>query len=218
MSTLFYKTLRERVAEEIRNKILKQELTPGMRIIEQNLSEEFGISRGPIREALRQLEQEGLVEYVRNVGCSVREISIKDEYETYLLRSAYEVAAVQSYHGSFEEEELQRMKKILDKMKALKKGELGDLLDYDYEFHCVIVEKSGLSRLISSWKALNYASNVVGINRGFHCEDIFERQFTIHTKIYEACLSNSETVICEAIRNHYMDSIEKMMSEQNTQK
>ena len=57
MGKIRFKTLRESVAEEIRIKILNQELTPGMRIIEQELSEELGVSRGPIREALRQLEQ-----------------------------------------------------------------------------------------------------------------------------------------------------------------
>ena len=60
MGKLRFKTLREEVAEEIRLKILNQELTPGMRIIEQDLSDELGVSRGPIREALRQLEQEGM--------------------------------------------------------------------------------------------------------------------------------------------------------------
>ena len=61
MGKLAFKTLRENVSEEIRLKILNQELTPGMRIIEQDLSDELGVSRGPIREALRQLEQEGMV-------------------------------------------------------------------------------------------------------------------------------------------------------------
>ena len=61
MSELSYQTLRENVVSAIRTKILNQELAPGTRIVEQSLSREFGISRGPIREALRQLEQEGLV-------------------------------------------------------------------------------------------------------------------------------------------------------------
>lgn len=68
MSKLRYQTLRENVTKVIREKILNRELQPGMRIIEQNLSEELEVSRGPIREALRQLEQEGVVEYTRNVG------------------------------------------------------------------------------------------------------------------------------------------------------
>lgn len=76
MSKLRYQTLRENVTKVIREKILNRELQPGMRIIEQNLSEELEVSRGPIREALRQLEQEGVVEYTRNVGCSVKEITI----------------------------------------------------------------------------------------------------------------------------------------------
>ena len=72
MSKLVYQTLRENVVDAIREKILKRELEPGVRIIEKDLSEEFGVSRGPIREALRQLEQEGIIEYTRNVGCSVK--------------------------------------------------------------------------------------------------------------------------------------------------
>ena len=70
MAKLRYRTLRENVVDEIRMKILNREYEPGMRIVEQNLSDELGVSRGPIREALRQLEQEGLVEYVRNVRSS----------------------------------------------------------------------------------------------------------------------------------------------------
>ena len=61
MAKLRYRTLRENVVDEIRMKILSREYESGMRIVEQNLSDELGVSRGPIREALRQLEQEGLV-------------------------------------------------------------------------------------------------------------------------------------------------------------
>lgn len=78
MGKLDYRTLRENVADEIRMKILNGDMKPGDKIIEQELASEFGISRGPVREALRQLEQEGMVEYSRNVGCSVRHIGMDD--------------------------------------------------------------------------------------------------------------------------------------------
>ena len=94
MGKLTYQTLRENVVDVIRMKIFNHELAPGMRIIEQDISDELGVSRGPIREALRQLEQEGLVEYLRTVGYSVKNITLEDIYEIYLLRATYEILAV----------------------------------------------------------------------------------------------------------------------------
>ena len=110
MAKLRYRTLRENVVDEIRMKILNREYEPGMRIVEQNLSDELGVSRGPIREALRQLEQEGLVEYVRNVGCSVKQVTLEDVYEIYLLRATYEQLAVRTYEGQLSDEDLARRK------------------------------------------------------------------------------------------------------------
>ena len=94
MGKLDYRTLRENVADEIRMKILNGDMKPGDKIIEQELASEFGISRGPVREALRQLEQEGMVEYSRNVGCSVKHIGMDDVYEIYYMRANYEMMAV----------------------------------------------------------------------------------------------------------------------------
>lgn len=81
MSELLYQTLRESVVNAIRTKIMNHQLRPGERIVELELAQEFQTSRGPIREALRQLENEGIVEYTRNVGCSVRTFSFWDSYE-----------------------------------------------------------------------------------------------------------------------------------------
>ena len=91
MGKLDYRTLRENVADEIRDEDLKTVIwSRGDKIIEQELASEFGISRGPVREALRQLEQEGMVEYSRNVGCSVKHIGMDDVYEIYYMRANYE--------------------------------------------------------------------------------------------------------------------------------
>ena len=79
MAELIYRTLRENIADIIRKRIIYQELEPGQKIVEQDLAKEFKTSRAPIREALRQLENEGLIEYVRNAGCSVKEICRMEE-------------------------------------------------------------------------------------------------------------------------------------------
>lgn len=158
MSKLRYQTLRENVAKVIREKILNKELKPGMRIIEQNLSDELEVSRGPIREALRQLEQEGVVEYTRNVGCSVKEITIKDLYEIYLLRSTYEILAVKLCGGQFEQEDIERMEKVLEHMKDLKNYE--EVVMCDNVLHSIFVEKGDFQRIKKVWSDLDYGSIV----------------------------------------------------------
>ena len=161
MSKLRYQTLRENVAKVIREKILNKELKPGMRIIEQNLSDELEVSRGPIREALRQLEQEGVVEYTRNVGCSVKEITIKDLYEIYLLRSTYEILAVKLCGGQFEQEDIERMEKVLEHMKDLKNYE--EVVMCDNVLHSIFVEKGDFQRIKKVWSDLDYGSIVLSL-------------------------------------------------------
>ena len=77
------KTLREQVAEVLRKKILNEEIKPGERMIEAQISEEFQTSRGPVREALRQLEEEGLLEYESHKGCIVRTMTYAEMQEAY---------------------------------------------------------------------------------------------------------------------------------------
>ena len=83
MPKLNYKTLRQEVVDEIRQKILGGEFKPGDRMKENEIAELFGVSRGPVREALRQIEQEGLVRYERNVGCSVAAVTEQDIYDRF---------------------------------------------------------------------------------------------------------------------------------------
>ena len=97
---IHHKTLREQVADAVRKKILHHELEPGMRITESELATQFGVSHGPVREALRQLEQEGLIEYTRNVGCSVRNVSLSVVIEALLIRGTYELSAARACAGT----------------------------------------------------------------------------------------------------------------------
>ena len=94
---------------------------------------------------MRQLEQEGVVEYTRNVGCSVKEITIKDLYEIYLLRSTYEILAVKLCGGQFEQEDIERMEKVLEHMKDLKNYE--EVVMCDNVLHSIFVEKGDFQRI-----------------------------------------------------------------------
>ena len=214
MGKLAFKTLRENVSEEIRLKILNQELTPGMRIIEQDLSDELGVSRGPIREALRQLEQEGMVEYTRNVGCSVREITIQDIYETYLLRSNYEMIAVRLYEAQFTDEEIARMEEALDLMKNLTIENYSKLVSYGCMLHEVIIEKAGLARLKKAWQDQEYGE-IISCNAGFvDKQTVLERQYPIHRELVDICKTRDVEAICNAISDHYMLTIKRLKSEE----
>ena len=209
MSKLRYQTLRENVAKVIREKILNKELKPGMRIIEQNLSDELEVSRGPIREALCQLEQEGVVEYTRNVGCSVKEITIKDLYEIYLLRSTYEILAVKLCGGQFEQEDIERMEEVLEHMKELKNYE--EVVMCDNVLHSIFVEKGDFQRIKKVWSDLDYGSIVSCYITGFDEQKTVERQYEFHKKLVEACKTRDVEIICEELRNHYMNSVRYFM-------
>lgn len=83
------KTLREQVVEILRHKILSGEIKPGERIIEAKVAEELKVSRGPLREALRQIEEEGLVVYEAQKGCVVKTMTYEEMQETYRKKSVY---------------------------------------------------------------------------------------------------------------------------------
>lgn len=213
MGTLRYRTLRENVVDAIRVKILNQELKPGMRIVEQDLAEEFGISRGPVREALRQMEQEGLIEYARNVGCSVKDVTLEDLYEIYLLKASYEIVAVRLCAGKFSEKALNQMEKALGYMKTLGENEFGRVTEYDNMFHEAIVRQAGLRRLSKAWKDLDYGTMVCCYVSYMNRNEVAGRQYPIHKELLEVCRSGDVDRICKAITDHYSLTIRRSAKE-----
>ena len=213
MSEFTFRTLRESIASAIRQKILTGELKPGVKLAEQKLAEEFGSSRAPIREALRQLEQEGLIEYSRNVGCSVKKITLEDAYEIYLLRANLEMTAIRYFDGRFSEEDLITMQGILNDMLQVKPGDLLAIVDNDNRFHRVIVQRAGLPRLLKFWDDLNYGSMIAGAKSGPYHDDLAKRQNVIHTELFRALASRDTEAACKAVYDHYMKPLEKMRAQ-----
>ena len=215
MGKLDYRTLRENVADEIRMKILNGDMKPGDKIIEQELASEFGISRGPVREALRQLEQEGMVEYSRNVGCSVKHIGMDDVYEIYYMRANYEMMAVRLYNAPFPQETIEKMEQVLEQMKQLHKEEYRKVFELDNEFHEAILDLVSFKRLKKAWEDLNYGNIVTGYNMEIDSEQVIKRQYLIHEKLLNACKTGTPAQVEQAIADHYRGGVEKLIQKVN---
>lgn len=217
-NTILHQTLREKVADAIREKILRYELKPGARITEQELAREFGVSHGPVREALRQLEQEGLLEYTRNIGCSVREVSLRDIIEALLLRGSYELIAVRACNGNISDEGLKKMSIIVEHMIDMDRSNYNESILYDSMFHKVLIQEAKMPYLTAAWEALEFVSFFTFYTDTRDIASLVEKQYANHKRIYDVYCTRDYHAICDIIHYHYMVSIERKLQDNNLKK
>lgn len=141
-------SLRGRVFQTIREKILAGEYKHGEELKEMALASELGVSRTPVREALRQMELEGLVKIIPNKGASVIGITAKDMEDIYSMRSLLEGLCANLAAQRINEEQINKLEEIAYLTDFhVKKGNLEKLYELDNQFHEVMYEASG-SRMI----------------------------------------------------------------------
>ena len=143
-----YLPLRDVVFHTLRNAILKGELQPGERLMEIQLAQKLGVSRTPVREALRKLELEGLVLMMPRKGAVVADITIQDLEDVLEVRTALEELAVQKACDTITEEQLKELKRAANEFKRCAESE--DILacaEADMQFHEVIYGATNNKRL-----------------------------------------------------------------------
>lgn len=144
-----YKPLREVVCEALRQAITDGVLRPGERLMEIQLAEELGVSRTPVREAIRKLELEGFVVMVPRRGTYVADLSIKDVNEVFEVRSALEVLAAGLAAERITEEELEEMERLLVQIgEQIENGDLESLVETDSQFHDILYRASRNDKLV----------------------------------------------------------------------
>ncbi len=144
-----YKPLREVVCETLRTAIIGGVLKPGQRLMEIQLAEELGVSRTPVREAIRKLEQEGFVDITPRRGTYVANISIKDVIDVYEIRTALDMLAAELAAERITDEELGQLKLQLKKISEVVEHEdMEKIGDYDWAFHEVLYKASRNDRLV----------------------------------------------------------------------
>ena len=143
------KSLKDTIADSIREDIILCKMKPGERLIEPKLSERFGISRTPIREAFRQLEGEGFINIIPRKGAVVTEITPKDVDDLYLIAAKLEGLAAYLAIPSITEDDLVQMQRKNDELERLR----GQVVSRDYSFinnsfHSIFINRCHNERLI----------------------------------------------------------------------
>ncbi|MDN5292923.1 MAG: hypothetical protein PWQ91_490 [Eubacteriales bacterium] len=144
-----YKPLREIVFETLREAIISGRLKPGERLMEVQLAEEMGVSRTPVREAIRKLELEGFVVMVPRKGAYVADISLKDIADVFEVRAALEGLAAALAAERITEEELEQLERLLVQLaEKIEKNDLTGLIEIDTQFHEVLYRACRNAKLV----------------------------------------------------------------------
>ncbi len=134
-------SLRGQIFNKLRNRILKGEYKEGELLQEIKISELFGVSRTPVREALKQLELEGLVTMLPNKGAKVSAISDTDIKDIYDIRCLIEGLAARWAAEKITDEQLENMRKILDLAEFYTlKNDINSIAEQDNRFHKALYE------------------------------------------------------------------------------
>lgn len=150
-----YVPLREQVHEELRARVIDGRLQPGDRIVETAVASELGVSRVPVREAIRMLEADGLVEVVPRKGLLVRELTRQDVDEIFQMREALEVLACRLATEKATPADIARLTKCVDEGRKVLARDISKATEASAEFHDMIARISGNRLLTSTLETLN---------------------------------------------------------------
>jgi DNA-binding GntR family transcriptional regulator len=154
-------------ADAVRKMILAGELRPGDRVVENQLTHQLGISRPPLREALRVLEQEGLLVQQPRRGVIVVPITLHDVYEIFTLRDQLERMAVDLGVPVRSPDRLERCRRALRELEeAARAGDAATVTDRSFDFHLAVVGLAGHRRLEESYRSLSLQMRLcMGMNQ-----------------------------------------------------
>lgn len=141
--------LRDTVFNQLRLQILHGELEPGERLMEVSLAEKLGVSRTPVREAIRMLEQEGLAVLLPRRGAHVASIDNKQLEDMLEARRTLEAFTVNSACGRITRQQLEELREFNRKFRdAVKSGDTVNMADTDFVFHEAIAKAAGNARIM----------------------------------------------------------------------
>lgn len=148
--------VRQQVVEVLRSAITSGRFAPGQRLIERDLCELTGVSRASVREALRQLETEGLIETIPNRGPLVSRLSAQDAASIYQIRGSLEALAAQLFAGVATDEQIEELEAAVGVLQqAYKSRDVDRIVEAKQRFYDILFEGSGNSIIASILQTMN---------------------------------------------------------------
>lgn len=196
--------LTDQVYENLSHAILTRKIKPGQHLVEQPLADQLSVSRISVREAIRRLAQDGLVEIIPSKGSFVVSLTADDVEEIYQLRSALEIIALKEIMTAENHIDLSQLDQIVANMISLEKQE--DRLQgaaLDNQFHRTLMNLSGLQRTIRIWEQMSTQITMVIYTVSSHYpsyEGLVERHAKLVYLIRSRNYQNAETHLKEHIQ------------------
>ena len=212
-----YLPLRDVVFNTLRQAILRGELKPGERLMEIQLANKLGVSRTPIREAIRKLELEGLVLMIPRKGAEVAEITEKNMRDVLEVRKALEELAVQLACDKITKEEIEEMKKAAeDFKKILKSKDITEIAEADVRFHDIIymaTDNQKLIQLLNNLREQMYRYRVEYLKR--EEAQLIAEHAAIIEYISKGEKKAATDIMCKHIDNQVTTVIDVIRTKQN---
>lgn len=199
-------SLTDEIAEIIRNRILKGEYQIGEKIKETKIASELCVSRTPIREAFKLLENEGLIDYVPNRGCFAKGFTKQDIDDIYAVRTALEQIAVERSIDRITEEEIAQLEEQCDLLEFYaKKKDSKKVMELNSSFHEVIyasTQSRFMAQVLRSYKEyIDKTRKSV-----FYDESYMLAILDEHRQIFDAIKARDKEAAAEAVVNHLVKS------------
>jgi DNA-binding GntR family transcriptional regulator len=199
--------LREQIKDVILQRIVEGSYLPGSRIVETRVAQELGVSQGPVREALRDLEQLGCVVHEPYRGCSVRAFSADELLEAFPVRAALEALAARLAAERVGDAELAELEQLLERMRvAARRGDAHDQSRANASFHATIVRAARNGTLERQWRMLEpFSRTYLTVSRpGIDLIALSDR----HVPILDALRRHDPDAAAAAMHDHLMGAAE----------
>jgi DNA-binding GntR family transcriptional regulator len=208
---LYSQSVSQQISEFMRSAVVQGTIKPNQRLLEESIAKELGVSRTPVREALRRLEAEGLVEYVPQRGVVVRQVSVEEVSQIYDVRVLIEGHAAKLTANNAQLQDIQTLEMLCTSFMAVMDGEetqpekVPKLWELNNRFHSSIVDFSGNIILA---RILRIGLQVPGIYRTYYWYDDNNKESSrqFHCKITDAIKERNAPKAEQLMQQHLIEA------------
>jgi GntR family transcriptional regulator, rspAB operon transcriptional repressor len=199
-STDIYRTISEQIAQQLRNEILSGQLAEGEPLPGEKLAKRFGVSRGPIRDAVMQLTHEGLLVSEPNVGVKVAGGPNPMTHRLVIcIRRLIETFALENVFEQLTDDDIHQLGEVLERLRvACERDDLLALVGHDMTFHRLLIERTGDQDLLAIWRPI-----VVRMMLRYSTHQTLMETYEDHRLIYQAVRARDKKAALKALASSF---------------